>query len=413
MWDGSVLLEPSWSHNPSTGVCSTPVTHDITALFLDGDLMTAARWPNALWSDKTIFNSSFWRPTQTGSERGVVVDEELSQSGLDMTGAMAVLNIGSWETFVAEVSSHKEGSDKFTYNDTFGDIKFIVAHNRYYLEGSLALLDAAGEWVYDRTSRLLHLIPPMGRACADLTDLRGRVQDHALTIAASSNITIANITFFSSNIHAQGQANILLDSLNFAFPSSSHRMLGSTAPPLSTHMDVEEGGIVVNCTFHGGEGEALVITGNNGLLTNNLFTYNDWAVQGNIGTVMSKCRDCTFSHNTLSYNGAAHGLRYTGRRDIIEMNLFEGQCSGTIQNDGASIQVSPAAQDGVTVRYNWVHESPKKGIRFDGDGVGNGCGRGGYLGYNVGWAVHGNAELAPKALWCRQDNHRPSKPPST
>ena len=100
-----------------------------------------------------------------------------------------------------------------------------------------------------------------------------------------------------------------------------------------------------------------------------------------IRQVMSKCHECEFLRNSFHHNGAAHGLRYTGRfalmisniiitiifttpinlsvtfvnikkfrivilivtvitrLDNIELNFFEGQCSGKIQSDGASIQV--------------------------------------------------------------------------
>ena len=82
--------------------------------------------------------------------------------------------------------------------------------------------------------------------------------------------------------------------------------------------------------------------------------------------VMSKCHECEFRRNSFHHNGAAHGLRYTGRfiiiisimvviitiiiiiinvrLDKIELNHFEGQCSGEIQNDGASIQVNNMKQ---------------------------------------------------------------------
>ena len=88
--------------------------------------------------------------------------------------------------------------------------------------------------------------------------------------------------------------------------------------------------------------------------------------------VMSRCQDCEFRRNSFHFNGPAHGFRYTGRfimtimiivlvivdtmiitimiivivitlstrRDKIELNHFEGQCWGKIQNDGASIQVT-------------------------------------------------------------------------
>ena len=39
------------------------------------------------------------------------------------------------------------GSNSFTYDDTFGDIKF--KNQQYYLEASAALLDAPEEWFYD------------------------------------------------------------------------------------------------------------------------------------------------------------------------------------------------------------------------------------------------------------------------
>ena len=39
------------------------------------------------------------------------------------------------------------GSNSFTYEDTFGDIKF--KNQQYYLEASPVLLDAPEEWFYD------------------------------------------------------------------------------------------------------------------------------------------------------------------------------------------------------------------------------------------------------------------------
>ena len=54
--------------------------------------------------------------------------------------------------------SYEMGSDSFTYNDTFGDLKF--KHQQYYLEASSELLDAPEEWFYDVETRTLSLIMP-------------------------------------------------------------------------------------------------------------------------------------------------------------------------------------------------------------------------------------------------------------
>ena len=62
-----------------------------------------------------------------------------------------------------------------------------------------------------------------------------------------------------------------------------------------------------------------------------------------------------------------------------------------------SPQVSPGAQDGVRISHNWVHDSPKKGIRFDGDGHNlPDTGVNGYVGFNVVWNIEEKQEIYPK-----------------
>ena len=166
IWDGSIPIQTDsndWNHDPMTGICSLQIDQDIFALFLDEDILTAARWPNALWSDRTIFDNKFWRHCGHESTRGTIVDEALEESGLDVTGAMAILNVGSWVTFVREVLEHEIGSDRFIYNDDFGDnIHWKAKYNQYYLEASMAFLDAPEEWFYDKETKIIHMIPPNG-----------------------------------------------------------------------------------------------------------------------------------------------------------------------------------------------------------------------------------------------------------
>ena len=111
-------------------------------------------------------------------------------------------------------------------------------------------------------SSLSQVIPPMSSTatCEEL-NLRGRTVDYGLVITDSENVTLANLTFFSSNVMAQGDRQIELDSIDFKFPSSSHRMLSSASLPLATRLDVGLQGIVHNCTFLGAEGPALEIDG--------------------------------------------------------------------------------------------------------------------------------------------------------
>ena len=60
IWDGSVPIQPQeWDFDETTGICSAQLDEEtiIFALLLDDQLLTPARWPNALWEDKTVFNN--------------------------------------------------------------------------------------------------------------------------------------------------------------------------------------------------------------------------------------------------------------------------------------------------------------------------------------------------------------------
>ena len=133
---------------------------------------------------------------------------------------------------------HQPGSPSFTYNDDLGNIHWNPRFNQYYFEAAFDLLDNPGEWFYDMVTKILHLIPPSG-ACPSKssTRLRGRTLDYGLTITNTTGLTVANLTFLAATIdgHSEDRGpyidEIRLDSVDFLFPSSSHRMLGSDSLP--------------------------------------------------------------------------------------------------------------------------------------------------------------------------------------
>ena len=357
IWDGTVAIQPEkWDFDKKTGICSASIDHDITALFLNDDLLTAARWPNAFWSDKSCFSNSHWGRCDQTSSHGKIVDDGkagLADSGIDATGAMAILNIGSFCTFVGQVTSHSAGSNTFFYHDLWNNSNWKDTHNQYFLEASRALLDAPEEWFYDKETKVLYMIPPAGSDCPDpsLDTLRGRTMDYGLTIRDATGITMANITMFATNVDAQSESkktfidNIRFENVDILFGASSHRMLQDPLKPKWTQMKAKIGNgkiSIVNCTFLGSEGVALDYAGSS-YIHNNLFAYNDWTghmmdhPMGGLGTVHG-ADPGEVSHNTLWYNGASAGIR-PGSRSNISYNRVVGQCSGLIMNDGAGIHL--------------------------------------------------------------------------
>ena len=349
--DGTIQLRPKggWVKDKS-GAYKAVIDQDIWQLFIDGEMMTNARWPNALWSSKTVFNSSYWAKSSKLSTRGVMVDDgskNLAGSGLNATGAMAVLNIGSFDTFTAIVQSHKRGSASFTYDDKFGPIKFKPVLNQYFLEDKLEFLDVPEEWFYDQDTRTVYVMTPDGRS-PEGRDVRGKVMTYAFNVTNCNHVIFQKLTFFGATMWASTIDNknfinnLTLHSINFNYPSYTRRMLGDTSPAQWTKVNANENKKGLNTlkffnnTFFGTDGVALEFSGLNVTLDNNLFEYNDWTAanmvyaSGGLGTIFSNGVGDVYVRNTLRFNGASSGIR-PGRRPLVRFNHLHHQCWGLIQ----------------------------------------------------------------------------------
>ncbi|KAL9965297.1 hypothetical protein ACROYT_G029075 [Oculina patagonica] len=403
--DGTIPLKPKgksiWKRRKD-GTYYAKIDQDIWQLFVDGEMMTNARWPNALWSDKTVFSNKYWAKSAKSSTRGKMVDsgaKNLAGSGLNATGAMAILNIGSFNTFTAIVKDHAPGKNFFIYPDTFGEIKFKAGHNQYFLEDKLEFLDNAGEWFYDKSTKTVFIKTLDGKSPEGR--IRGKVQTYAFTISNCQNLHFKQLEFFGTTIkarptHRRDVINgLFFNSINFNFPSYSKRMLGDTSPPRWTVIDPSRGHSfqLINSTFYGTDGLALQYSGNGALLQNNLFEYNDWSVtntrskSGGLGTVVSNGINDKFIRNTLRFNGASAGFRPSGRNPLVKLNHIHHQCWGVLQHDGAGVQFQIGAQTNALSQNNWVHSSPKYGLRFDGQPPR--VGRNGTMKENVVWKCGG------------------------
>ena len=244
------------------------------------EMLVPARWPNARFDDKTMYQGpEHWAhagPAYGGGEHnvstgvGIVYDagacssnetccsycnnNSLAASGINATGAVAILNLWADGTGVQVVGEHVPGRNFFRYTATWckaeierrgkcGD-GYRNGNGRYYLEASLALLDAPSEWFFDKDTHVLYLYPPDGRSPADSgIEIRAKASTYTIEIGApTAYLDLANITFVATAITATSYdpeaphggdasvSNIRFESLNFSYPSSSRRMLQDLAP---------------------------------------------------------------------------------------------------------------------------------------------------------------------------------------
>ena len=88
--------------------------------------MTSARWPNGNWNDGSVWDKtrSPWHGPKKGKGAyGHHYNDELAQIDGDLTGAIIMVNSGSFKTFKSHVTEHSKGADNFKYDTTKKEIK--------------------------------------------------------------------------------------------------------------------------------------------------------------------------------------------------------------------------------------------------------------------------------------------------
>lgn len=391
-FDGTRALNGQWQHH-SGHIYKLNVTQPIWQLFVNGKDMTAARWPNGNWHDGSVWNKKnamMW-PEAKGSQFGLYKNTALKELKFDLTGAVIVVNSGSFRTYQTKVTTHK--------GDTIGfDTKGVSQHfsykgrpykHGYFLEGKLGLLDQAGEWYFDPKSMTVYAWFEDNKVPQN-QEVRGKVQSYSFIANNASYISISGINFFATTVKVRHSQFIHFDEVNFDYPSYSKRVLGDVSPiKVTQFLAVKPSGDsfnkITNCSIRYADGPAIEMTGKGNVIENCLIHDIDYSCtyKGGFTLNMNKTEDLVFRRNTVHTTGCSEMFK-AGKTSLVELNDLSK--SGFVQNDGSMIQVSVAAQTNAIVRYNWVHDSVKQGIRFDNMNIPNSpWGKQGQVYNNVAW----------------------------
>lgn len=422
LFDGTTSIKGTWEKH-TDAIHSLKIDYDVWQLFVDDEMLINARWPNAYWYDKSVFDYTKWGYSSSDSTynleqgMGVMIDngtKNLAKSGINATGAIAILNIGQWLTWAGKVTHHTPGSHSFMYSidPKPKAVHFIPRNCRYFLEDKLEFLDSPTEWFFNPKEKRLYLWLNDTQD-PNKHDIRGKISTYAFTIDNNSSfITLSDINFFATTVYISGTSklndvnNIQLNSCYFSYPSYTRRALGSTADPNTTtiyyHNDLitNAGGFVIfNNTFEYSDGTTILYRGADGLIKNNIWRYNDFTCVGGGNLFASKGVRDNFVRNIVHSNGPSVGFSpgFGNKPDRelglsigsnVHLNLFYDL--KYLQNDGAHIQTEVPAQNGTVIEYNWCYETMKYGIRFDRVNQANASwGYNATMRYNVVWTTGG------------------------
>ena len=401
--DGTVEITAGWEPYQEN-IYRAVIDTTIWQLFVDNDMMTSARWPNVEVFSRDTWIRNGWARMHASSTLGTMVDDAswspgntLAGQEASFNGAMAILNLNYWTTGVNPAEGHEAGSGQFNYNPTGimqNDDMFQVYDylygSYYFIEGSLACLDAPGEWYFNPETRELYLWTKDGGSPAG-RDIRGKTQTYAIEFTSSKYIQLKDLAFFGTTFSFKNCFNITVQNCSVYFPSYSKRMLGSNASIQTTRFLngdklSQTFHRIRNCTFAYSDGAALEIWGSGNIIENCLFHDIDYSCHGpwSAGTISSwYTKDMIFRGNTIHSAGNSETVA-CGESGLFEWN--DVYHCGMLQGDGAIFQFTPTHFSGSVTRYNWIHDTKKRGIRLDDGGkVYSSYGTNARIDHNVAW----------------------------
>ncbi len=390
--DGTIPITSNWTQH-SGNIYKTTLSEDIWQLFVDGEMMTLARFPNAKTFSDLMWDREAARrfKKDNGSSNGHVVDdpdkgaaETLAGAGVSFEGCVGVLNFGNYSTSARMVTKHVVGTDHFDYAPEVDEFRQT---DGYFFEGGtngaeLVMLDSAGEWAYDESTKALYLwaddgLTPQGRSIA------GKVKSYVVTgDAATRHVVLNGLDFFGTAFHFESSDYITLQNCALNYYSYSKRALGSTAWADPAYFDGSSadpcvGCVVYNCEFSYSSGTGLACYYVETMtVENNLFYQNSYA-NANRGSVQTYTVDVRpaqgfdFRRNTIDHSGCGQTVRL-GRWVnsgvvvpwVVEYNVL--MACGLQQTDGAAVySPGPSIVESV-IRYNWAIGNGARDYRWDG-----------------------------------------------
>jgi hypothetical protein len=415
--DGTIKLPARWSPWKRR-IYKMKIKEPVWQLFSGSRLVYVARWPDASFEDGSIWHmeecmrfsdrtykqgkpsgkttDGLIRDRNPESHEGDSADEgavqlrvrkdvnqvTLAETGIDFSGAVAVLNLGHWLTWARPVTDHKAGRDWFRYDAAGTRMSRYVA---YYMLG-LPALDRPNEWWYDAQGKTVYL-----RAAGDRNPnrlpLSAKVRDFSLRLIDCSHLVFQGVEFFASTFSMNGCDHVVIEDGRLTYPSTHKFMLGDFSWFHETNSDAQEvkknrrksganvmthivnegdgpfGNAVRNCEIAFANSPAINIDSPGSIVENCYIHDIEWDVNsgGGSGSVPGGA-GAIFRRNTIHSAGNSEGIR-PGPGSIVEYNRLWNM--GNLQHDGSAINIGTGAQIGTLVRYNWVHDTNRQGIRFD------------------------------------------------
>ncbi|HET6250979.1 MAG TPA: right-handed parallel beta-helix repeat-containing protein [Tepidisphaeraceae bacterium] len=330
-------------------------------VFVDGQMMNEARWPNTPLilppakgfdlSNPTLETA----PSITASMTSFTInDPKLTQATGFWVGA--TLRIGSgadWVNQTGTVTSSGPGFVTVAYTPHDPTYTIPKATNKYYLYGVAGALDSAGEW-FRSSSGKLSLWTPAGDSPNNHT-VEVKTRTYGFNLGSASNIKIQGFHLFACSIYTTYHStvdviNAITSQFANQFATSAQGFLppGQTGIILAGNNDVLSNSVIADTA-----GDGVFINASYVSVTNDVIHDTDYAGVDCAPIRVGGYGDSVV-HNTC-YNTGRDGILFSGNHDTITNNNVYDY--GLQTTDLGGFYSAGYNGHGTVIAYNKFHDA--------------------------------------------------------
>jgi hypothetical protein len=337
-------------------------------LWVDGQMMITARWPNLPISKATYFTRTDLAITTGGASNGfhggIYTDTALSSFSTDFWKG-AKMNVAPglmWINVTCDVTNSTTQSlsvDCGDLNAGAGEYN-MRADNHYFLWGKLDALDSPGEWWHEKGS-LYAWLPDNGSPIGHVVEAKRRLW--AFDLSGRSRIQIKGLNIFGASIKTGSPtvgsaSDITLNELDVQYPwyfveypRNSRKMSFNGAIRLYGSNNT-----LKNSLIRYAASDVLRVEGSNNHVENNVF-YDigfmgaSMAINGQNGDAATATQ--YFEQNTV-FNSGAQALHMAPMWKIRYNDAYNSH--GLVTDTGTFYSWGTNGK-GAEIAYNYVHDN--------------------------------------------------------
>ena len=375
----------------SENIYKIQVDKDIERVFYQNEPMTWAQWPNISWAENWQADKK-WVSSSKGSGPGVLAcDDFRSLKGRDLVGGYVFLRYSKGNSCYSRQIKSFDGRTIHWDDTDFYSVPFsgedgrrgspaAIAKGksksevraRFFLAGSLDLLDSEGEWFAEDGTLYLYVT---GGVKPEASDVLCKTNDYAIyETEPVSDLIIEGVDFFATSVKFQSPQNKNIQFRDDHFTYIGGSLLFKDTPTgvkNSKPIDIEGSKIrFENCLFAGAQNTALTLGGSLNVVENCVFAENNRNANfQSTGLILRPKAAFKVSHNTF-FNNCSDAIRFKmsdNYDDSVKPQIsYNNICNaGIFNSDVSGVYMPNLSQYWTEFHHNWVHNIHGNGVRLD------------------------------------------------